>query len=329
MAQSLFDNKLFQQYLAAAGSDIGSGQPIGNNVNALTMQSAQDALATEKQNKQSKNFLNLVQKMLSGEMPEGGSVKVSDKGMALSIPSTAYTSSGQTPPSGQPTQTQQPINNPFTNISDTDISGMTPEMILKAIELPTNTAYKRALTEQALAAAEKSRNPPVKDTRTTDIKNYEYAKDQGFTGTLEDWNTTDTADWKDYQKAKAEGYAGNFYKWQKEMAALSGGLTLDEFAARKEVTGDIESRQYFTDPKGLAKDVDNYANSKEARRELIQYADQPKELKKQTILKKAKFVESKITASGGKIQEVKMDGRTRVWTVKWPNGKTSEVRYGF
>lgn len=316
-------NPLLIQYLAAAGSDLLSGNPIGANVNKVTNQQIQNS-----------SFQKLLQRMLGEAQSPNNTSKMTMDG-------TKFKFEGD-------------MNNPFAqdnsnfqssplDFNSADLAGLTPEMISQALQFKfqkdqmsrqsvndlVDRIYKGALTEQALASAEKMRNPPIKDTRTSDIKNYEFAQNQGFTGSFEDWQTTDTADWKDYQKAKGEGYQGNFYKWQKEMAALSGGLTLDEFAARKEVTSDIEARKYFTDPKGLAQDVDKHISSEEIQNRLFVLADKPREMQKQTLIEKAKFIEAKITSSGGKIEDVKMDGRTRVWKVKWPNGKTSEVRYAF
>lgn len=188
--------------------------------------------------------------------------------------------------------------------------------------------YKGALTEQALAGAAKARREP--DERTTAQKNYEYATKQGYTGTLDDFiNDSRTAHQKEYEQAVSEGYEGNFQDWLRDITALGGGLNLEEYKKRREVTADVEAKKYFTDPKGLAQDVDKYINSEEVQSELFQYADNPKERSRQVISKKAERVESKITSAGGKVQNVRMEGRTRIWTVKWPDGTTSEVSYAF
>ena len=97
-----------------------------------------------------------------------------------------------------------------------------------------------------MASAAKTRIP--KDERTAGIKEYEYAVKQGFDGSFEDWETTDTTQWKDYQKAKSEGYEGNFYNWRKELAALSGGLTLEEFRSRGEITADVKHKSVVRSP---------------------------------------------------------------------------------
>lgn len=86
MAESLFNNKLLLQYLAAGGQDIAAGNPIGANVNAVTQQniSAQSQAATIKKT------LEMLMKMLRGEnIPEGGKVTMDNKGVKMDIPSSA------------------------------------------------------------------------------------------------------------------------------------------------------------------------------------------------------------------------------------------------
>jgi len=77
---NLLSNKLLLQYLAAAGQDIGSGNPIGASVNAVTQQ-----------NISSQNFMNLLKKMLSGQgVPEGVKAAIDSKGMKLNIDNDAF-----------------------------------------------------------------------------------------------------------------------------------------------------------------------------------------------------------------------------------------------
>lgn len=76
---NLFDNKLFLQYLAAAGQDIMSGNPLGTNVNQVTMQ-----------NIAAQNYAGLLKKLLAG----GGSVQMDSKGTKLNIPHSPGVSAG-------------------------------------------------------------------------------------------------------------------------------------------------------------------------------------------------------------------------------------------
>ena len=72
---SLAQNKMFLQFLAAAGQDIGSGQPIGTNVNKATMQ-----------NISAQNYMKILQQLLGPDDTKGTFDK---SGMKLDIPASA------------------------------------------------------------------------------------------------------------------------------------------------------------------------------------------------------------------------------------------------
>lgn len=264
MANGLFDNKLFLQYLAGAGEDIGSGNAIGTNVNKVTNQSISN-----------QNFMKLLQKMLGGQIPEGGKIEVSDTGMKMSVPSTAYspmaqTAAGKVPQASAPVQ-QPAMENPFINpsyssagISASDLAGLSPEMISQALQFKmtqdelknksimdvVEMQYKRALTEQANANAEANRRP--KDTRTNEQKNYEYYVEQqrklGQTPkTIDQWDSdTKTAHQKDYEYYKNQGGDLSFHEWLRDITALGGGLSLEDYAARRATSEDIEAKSNVT-----------------------------------------------------------------------------------
>jgi len=208
--------------------------------------------------------------------------------------------------------------------------------------------YKTALTEQALATAERDK-PSImipgtdiqltrsqyldwyksanNDERTAAIKNYEYAQTKGYEGSFENFqDTSSTTHQKDYDRAKADGYEGSFNEWMLEMAK-AGAINLSDIVERKAATADVEARKYFTDPEGLVSDVDKHVSSKEVRSQLFQYADDPRQKEIETVRAKEKFIRGKIVATGGKIVAEKLDGRNFVYTVKWPDGTTSEVTY--
>ena len=175
----LLQNKLFLQYLAGAGSDISAGRPIGNTVNAITQQ-----------NISAQNYMKVLQKMLGGQMPEGGKLTMDTKGMKLDVPQSALSGGsflgdnplGQpfTGGTGSPSPTSSPSPtgispsqygtiNPFVgsqsgNISASDLAGLTPQDIhgafsgaLAVENLKQKKAsdlvdamYKGALTKKAM-----------------------------------------------------------------------------------------------------------------------------------------------------------------------------------
>ena len=288
------DNMLLLQYLAGAGQDIGSGNAVGTNVNAITQQ-----------NIQSRNFMKLLQKMLSGQgVPEGGKMTMDSKGTKIEVPSSAgnplagsvgldkgggfdplarSAEGGGTPVniSSQTPSSNSNMGN-FLNpsaspldISGADLAGLTPGDISQALQFKFgqeafqqkklsdagDLIYKSALTQRALAP------DTVKDDRTTAVKNYEfYTNQQKASGksakSFEDWDKdARTSHEKDYDRYKSEGGELNFHSWLRDITALSGGIDLDEYRKRKEVSADVDAEKYFTDPKGLAQDVDKYVNS--------------------------------------------------------------------
>jgi hypothetical protein len=73
---NLFSNKLFLQYLSAAGADITAGKgPV--NVNALTQQTIQ-----------SQNYKKLLQHLLGS----GGKLTADEKGVKMDIPKESFKS---------------------------------------------------------------------------------------------------------------------------------------------------------------------------------------------------------------------------------------------
>jgi len=116
------------------------------------------------------------------------------------------------------------------------------------------------------------------------------------------------------------------FKTAKDLAQ-AGAMNLGERQSIKEMEDTVEDKNYFVKPKGgLIDDVDSYVNSKEVKKTLRQYEDD-KTKGKETIRLKEKYITNKITSSGGIIQGARLEGRTFIWTVKWPDGTTSEVKY--
>lgn len=133
--------------------------------------------------------------------------------------------------------------------------------------------YKNALTEQAIATAEaaSTKNAPVftipgtdvqltrdqyidwykaanKDERTAAIKNYEYAKQKGYTGSFEQFqDTARTSQQKNFQQARDEGYEGTFNQWMLDLAK-AGATTIGDIVGRKEGTEDVERKSIVRSP---------------------------------------------------------------------------------
>ena len=383
---NLASNKLLMQYLAAAGADIGAGNPIGQNVNAVTQQSiaAQSKAATNKKMMQA--LSRMLGKGVDFKSDSEGAVTIKgdlenilsggelgpkpDEGLELA-------NTGSSEPGGSgvkwTTENMPQRFNPFSSeLNANDMAGLSPQdisqslsdaisvqnmkmnadqMKQKKITDTVDMIYKGALTDQAISSAEKNRaGEPLDKSLPIEVPGIGKV-------TQRQWNSLPTKD-KEYalyrqsainagedpadilSKPKFESLVPTererflraamddpeLMKSATELAK-AGATTIGDVIGRAGATADVKAQKYFTDPEGLVSDIDKYMNSKEVRSKLIQYSDDPNKQEMETIRVKEKFIRGKITASGGDIVDEKIEGRTFVFTVKWPDGHTSEVRY--
>lgn len=118
-----------------------------------------------------------------------------------------------------------------------------------------------------------------------------------------------------------------FNKWlTKYRKSGTTGTSLGEKIEQRKAFADIDAVKYFTDPKGLIEDINKYMSSKEVRRKLLVFSDDKATKDKKSYELKEKFIQSKINAAGGEILDGRLEGKTVIWTVKWPDGSTSEVK---
>jgi len=105
-------------------------------------------------------------------------------------------------------------------------------------------------------------------------------------------------------------------------------ISLGEKVETREAFADVDARKFFTDPKGMANDVGKWIDDTTQR---VQWALEDTEIDRQRKKAEmsAQYIRGKITSAGGEVKNIKVDGRTMIWTVKWPDGKTSEVKYEF
>ena len=96
-------------------------------------------------------------------------------------------------------------------------------------------------------------------------------------------------------------------------------------AAVREATTDIDiataGRKYFS--KDWKIDIDKSIDEDVS---LHKFFGEPEYDLERAKLAERK-IESEIESRGGKIVDKSLDGKTYVFTVEWPDGKTSEVRY--
>jgi len=364
--ENLMQNKMFLQYLAAAGQDIGAGQPIGANVNKVTMQ-----------NIAAQNYMKLLQQMLGPDDTKGA---ISKDGIKMDIPASAlgtlsggsmFTPDQSLAPIKQPGGMANPFVSSQPSISGADLAGLTPQDISSALSGAqsvealrqkkvsdvSDTLYKQKMMDYYDALiGEKTPSITIpgtdiklttkqyldwyksanKDERTNAIKNYEYAQTEAggsFKGSFEEYqNSAWTGHKKDYEEAVAGGYRGpndtepDFNTWLRDITALGGGLTLGEKLTEIKAKAGLKGQTYFKDPK-WTEDLNKYMSSDEVQNELFKMETGEQEQKTSEV--KVQFIEDKITAGGGKVEGVKFaeDNKTMIWTVKWPSGDIEEIRY--
>lgn len=344
---NLLQNRLFLQYLSAAGQDIGSGNPIGTNVNAVTQQN----IAAQSQAKLNEHYMKMMKDMLSGNVATGAKMTMDEGVTKFQFPHPPKETGGTggtfmnmgatNPPSGQADTQRNAFLGNILNPSDSqpgvtgaDLAGLGPQDVSRALggaldvqalmsKIPgmqADVAYKQAMTKAALVP---------KDERTAAIKNFEYAKAEGYAGSFDEWEKdAKTAFQKDYEYDVKAGYKGNFHKWMLERQQSGATrISLGEKVAEKKAMGDLSGQLYFKDPK-WTNDIDKHMNSADVQNTIFQ-AD-PKDVPKLKAVEKVKFIEAKVIAGGGSIESVKMDkdGKTMIWTVKWPSGDKETIKHG-
>ena len=342
--EGLLQNQMFLQYLSGAGGAMSAGQPVGPALNDITQG-----------NIKAQNYTALLKKLLAG----GGKMSMDKDNFSMKAPVAALSSKLETAQPSAPTAPSQvpspvsttkpietdndimsflnPSSSPLDNLSGADLAGLTPGEISQALQFKfaqdelgqkkvsdlSDALYKQVQMGKLVAETEKLHSGEA--DKPADIKTYEYAVKQGFKGSISDFkDSSKTGHEKDYERAVEGGYSGDFNTWLTDMAR-AGAINLGEIGKREEAKAGAESKSYFTSPKGLVKDVETHLND---NTQLGQWemADNPSKVKASMA---AGYVRQKIVSSGGNIEGVRVDGKNMVWTVKWPDGETSEVKYAF
>ena len=208
----------------------------------------------------------------------------------------------------------------------------------------TDKAYKEALTAKAQQETEADKpvyeipgtkiklnakdylahQKMLKETTPNEVKLYEFALKQGFEGSIVDFKNADwTGHRKDYEKVKSEGYDKDFNTWMLEMAK-AGAINLGGKLEERDAIAARKGQEYFSDPKWTEDINKQTALFDKDQAWLIPEKDRP--LAKAKVI--VKTIEDKIAAGSGAIQSVVMDkdGKTMVWTVKWPSGDVKTVK---
>jgi len=368
---NLLQNKLLLQYLAGAGADIASGQPIGQNVSAITQQ-----------NIAAQNMMGLLAKMLAGKVPEGGKITIDDKGTKIQVPNNVQSETSATVQNDMLRDMisgsrmaggshidwtkQENINKlsvlrPFfgqpSNIAPEDLAGLTTADISQALQGAlsveglkskrfndiVNALYKQKLMNYYDALITKAQTPEVDPLDKPFIGNLtlrqfkalpsdaqEYALAKFGAKVLGDNKFMTKREWESMKKPERIRFLEGLKEHPElmkieEALRKAGAPTIAEITGRKEALADLAGELYFKDP-GWIDDVGRHLNSAPIRMNIDLSNDERAAAREAAI-----YIENKIHAGRGKIEDVKIseDGRTIIWTVRWPSGNKQEIRYGF
>lgn len=256
-----------------------------------------------------------------------------------------------------------PSSSPLGDLTASDLAGLTPQDVSRAlasaigvVELPSKLESRAGLLDyyRQLGRAAEARagaRTPLEETYPIDVP------DVGRVS-LRQWQalpleTKSYAAYVHQSKRQApDEPVMTQEEWAKEtdedtklayLRGLADDPELKALAVELKTAGatriglpkqlDIKAKKWLTDPKGLPVAIDKHVEEAKKSIDYIKLLaeDDPKgHLKSRFIREKTvAFIEGRITGMGGSIVSVKMDGRTRVWTIKWPDKSESEVRYAF
>ena len=352
---SLAQNPLLLQYVSALGGSMGGTVAKGLD-------------KTNQQNISAQNYMKMLQKMMAGGAKVGmdadnTTIKMPTRdahtimgvqgddiaGQAGGFGNDRSFAGGGTSATPQPTSVNNtiasilggnvnPKPSPLGNFSASDLAGLTPQDISAALtgkftQEKINQEGVNSQFDNAYKLAQINRlMEPTKEKTTAEIENYQYAVRGGYKGTFEEWKSVkDTTNQNDYRMARNDGYSGTFMEFLREKGewgktTINIGEKLDE----KKAMNKLEGQLYF----GKGDHIKELA----VRKKSEDYQNTMFRLKMQDPEKAAafesedtvKFIEGRITGMGGKINKVAWDkdGKTMVWTVRWPSGDTEVIRHG-
>jgi len=240
----------------------------------------------------------------------------------------------------------------FSKISGADLAGLTPQDISSALSAKftldqlknksvtdiVDMIYKqrqidvlkpiytipgtdiKLTTEQYLKYKDMT-----KEEKSAAVKNYEYAKKEGFKGSfMEFQDAAQTTHQKDYKEAVAGGYKGSFNTWLLGMAKARGThISLNTKLEEKKKMEKLTGQTYFYNSKWID-DVKKHISSEDVQNKMFK-SKNPNDVE---IEETVRYIQSKIIAGGGDITRKYKDNKGNlVWAVEWPSGDKEEIKY--
>lgn len=326
---NLLENNLLLQFLSGAGASIGGEGSFAAGVNPMVQQN----IAAQSQAATQKGYMKMLAKLLGKGVDftsdkEGKiSVKGEDmKSISSLLGGTSLESKGMAesiyPTSLDPIErgTLNPSSSPLGDISTSDLAGLTPQDVSRALTgaisvagLPSEIAsrqglidYYRSTTDIASKRADTAAYlARTKDTRTTTQKEYAQGRLEGFKGNLQEWKEGTVREKRLYDEyvassVIAKGDVKPFHEWimiwrKAGGLQISVGQRAEETALGKDI-GDLKSPD-------LRKSVYNYLDELDEN-----FWKLPEQEKSLGILKE---IDRRIRATpkySGKVIERKKDG---------------------
>lgn len=352
-----YSNPMLYYLLAGMGGKLGGKGSWQEALGAMTQQ----GIAAKSQKSLEEERMEMVRKMLSGDpstnIPTGASVTYGDKGMTLKMPTVGAPEepAASPAPAGVITddirkQYINPLPSPL-DTSSASLAGLTPQDVSRALTGAVSVESLRQTMLNRRAEIAKLYGGPLEQLYPIQVpgvgqvthrqwtnlpaEEKEYAIYANAAKNLGDTDIMSREDWKMTEPTERERFIRAAMKDPKLMEAakevaeagamrLTLGDKLEEVKAKAGLKGQL----YFKDPKWTS-DVEKHISSEDVQNELIQYEPGSAEMIDAKARQKIKFIEDKISAGGGKIMKVKWaaDGKTMIWTVRWPSGDTEAVRY--
>jgi hypothetical protein len=235
--KSVMKNKMFAQFLSAAGADISETGNLGKNLNSAVQGDIS-----------SQNYAKMMQRILAGQMP-GVNASIDDKGLSFKVArETPVGSPGPDPgTTGVPMLTPSTPNlqneqnqgqfNPFQsgqlNFSASDLAGLTPEMMQSVIndKLSMEQMRQKSMNDlyehqrQALNdASERAYRQQLIKQSEAQISNYQSEDQRRQEESQIAWfkaqKESTPADLQMYQyDVENNGFKGSLKEWRDKIAA--------------------------------------------------------------------------------------------------------------
>ena len=254
------------------------------------------------------------------------------------------------------TKSVNPSASPLGDLSGADLAGLTAADVSQALSGATgvealrqkkltdvaDTMYKQSLMAESAARAKKLGEPNRLDepfvggltlrqytALTPKSKEYELAKEGARL--LGDKEFMSQREWEMLDPTEREKFVRSAMKDPALMEAAkdlakSGAtrISLGEKVQTAEAMGKVKGKLWYTDPNGLPAAVEKFKSS-DNYLDKVARSENPERYSIQAV---ADYIESRLK-EGGTVEDVRMEGRTRVWTVKWPDGSIKEIRHAF